>query len=535
MVALSTALALGLVVPSGAAGAAPRPCSAGLVALTFDDGPASDLTPELLDILTARRVPATFFMVGERISSAPGTAREVAAHGFVVANHSYHHEQLTVLSDGAIRATVRQTREAARDAGVPMSRLMRPPYGAIDERVRSVLAGMGMVPVLWTVDPEDWRTGRSTDAIASSVLAQLRPHGTNIVLLHDGVANSPRSVAAVPRIIRSARARGYCFAELGPGGTPVPPTPAVSLSNAHVTERTGARSALAFTLRLDRPTSRATSVLVRPTGGGAKAGVDYVARRVRLRIPAGVTSAVIRVPVLGDRLDEAAESVRLRLSAPRGLTIHRRQARGTIRDDDAPPLVTLADSSVAEPASGSVPAPVLVTLSGPSGRTVSVRVHTVAGTADASDFTFVDRRVTFAPGTTSEVVDVPVLADTLDEPEETFEVRATTPRNAVLGIGAAQVTIGPGDGSSERLRKPLRGHVGVPAAAGHPQPDVVNVEDDSVWLPVRSMARTSQEYSVSGRRNPRGTRRLVAVGGIITSKVTTGRAPSSVSRSTSTW
>src|SRR3954447_23110540 len=67
------------------------------------------------------------------------------------------------------------------------------------------------------------------------------------------------------------------------------------------------------------------------------------------------------------------------------------------------------------------------------------------------------------------------------------------------------------------------------------QPDVVNVEDDSVWLPLLSMASTSQEYSVSGRRNPGGTRSLVAVGGIITSKVTTGRALRLVSRSTNTW
>ena len=242
LVLATVAAALVLVLPSGAAEAAVRPCSSGLVALTFDDGPASGLTPELLDILSSRHVPATFFMVGERISSAPGAARRVAAGGFGIANHSYHHEQLTRLSDAAIRATIRRTRRAADDAGVQMSRLIRPPYGAINARVRSVLTGMGLVPVLWTVDPEDWRTGRSTDAIASSVLAQLRPHRTNIVLQHDGVGNSPRSVAAVPRIIRTARARGFCFARLGPDGTPVAPVPGVAVSDAQVAERTGSRS-----------------------------------------------------------------------------------------------------------------------------------------------------------------------------------------------------------------------------------------------------------------------------------------------------
>ena len=447
LVLATVAAALVLVLPSGAAEAAVRPCSSGLVALTFDDGPASGLTPELLDILSSRHVPATFFMVGERISSAPGAARRVAAGGFGIANHSYHHEQLTRLSDAAIRATIRRTRRAADDAGVQMSRLMRPPYGAINARVRSVLTGMGLVPVLWTVDPEDWRTGRSTDAIASSVLAQLRPHRTNIVLQHDGVGNSPRSVAAVPRIIRTARARGFCFARLGPDGTPVPPVPGVAVSDAQVAERTGSRSTLAFTVRLDEPTSRATSVLLSTAGGSARSGVDYIAQRVRVAFPVGVTRAVVRVPVLGDRLDEATESVRLRLSAPRGLTIRRGSARGTIRDDDAPPLVRLGDTSVSEPATGSIVASVPVTLSAPSGRTVSVRVHTTAGTADTSDFAPVDTTVTFAPGTTSQVVGVPVLADALDEPVETFELRTGTLTNATLGVGTAQISILPGDAS----------------------------------------------------------------------------------------
>jgi hypothetical protein len=214
-----------------------------------------------------------------------------------------------------------------------------------------------------------------------------------------------------------------------------------------VAERTGSRSTLAFTVRLDEPTSRATSILLSTAGGSARSGVDYVAQRVRVAFPVGVTRAVVRVPVLGDRLDEATESVRLRLLAPRGLTIRRGSAHGTIRDDDTPPLVRLGDTSVSEPGTGSIVASVPVTLSGPSGRTVSVRVHTTAGTADTSDFTPVDTTVTFAPGTTSQVVGVPVLADALDEPAETFELRTGTLTNATLGVGTAQISIFPGDAS----------------------------------------------------------------------------------------
>ena len=84
-----------------------------------------------------------------------------------------------------------------------------------------------------------------------------------------------------------------------------------------------------------------------------------------------------------------------------------------------------------------------MTLSRPSGRPVSVRVHTTIGTADTSDFTPVDTTVTFAPGTTSQVVGVPVLADALDEPVETFELRTGTLTNATLGVGTAQISILP--------------------------------------------------------------------------------------------
>ena len=143
LLALSITAALGLVLPAASADASARPCSSGLVALTFDDGPATGLTPKLLDILTSRRVPATFFMVGERIDSAPDAARQVAARGFAIANHSYHHEQLTKLSDSAIRTTIRRTRRAADHAGVPMSRLVRPPYGAMERGCARSLRAWG--------------------------------------------------------------------------------------------------------------------------------------------------------------------------------------------------------------------------------------------------------------------------------------------------------------------------------------------------------------------------------------------------------
>jgi peptidoglycan/xylan/chitin deacetylase (PgdA/CDA1 family) len=75
---------------------------------------------------------------------------------------------------------------------------------------------MGLVPVLWTIDSHDW-TGIPSSTIAHNVLSRLRP-GDNIVLQHDGVDNSPATLAALPQIVSTARELGYCFRGLGNRG-----------------------------------------------------------------------------------------------------------------------------------------------------------------------------------------------------------------------------------------------------------------------------------------------------------------------------
>jgi peptidoglycan-N-acetylglucosamine deacetylase len=73
---------------SAASSAAVVPCSRGLVALTFDDGPDSVLTPPFLTFLRERRVPATFFVVGSRVQADPGVTRRASELGFVIGNHT---------------------------------------------------------------------------------------------------------------------------------------------------------------------------------------------------------------------------------------------------------------------------------------------------------------------------------------------------------------------------------------------------------------------------------------------------------------
>ena len=435
----------GLAAPPGPhASAAPvsaavTPCSSGLVALTFDDGPETTFTPGFLTLLQRRQVPATFFVLGEQVQAHPRVLRQASALGFTIGNHSFGHENLVRLSDQEIRATLRRTRRAIGDAGVRPSRLMRPPYGSIDARVRRVVAELGLVPVLWTADPRDW-DNRSASAIAASTLAQLRPHEPNIVLLHDGVRNSGKTLRALPRIIRVARARGYCFAGLGGLGRPAPPVPIVRVSNASVQERPGG-SVMTATVTLDRPTSRATSVRVRTVAGSASAGPDYVAVDERLGFAVGARTATVRVRVRDDLRDEATERLTLRLSAPRGLRIKDAAGVGEIRDDDPPPRLSVRDAQVAEPAAGKVDVPVELRLSRASGKRIQVSVSTQPGTADANDFVPKTQSITFAPGQVTARFIVTVLADAVAEGPETFTVRATGGSNVELSDVVGVVTI----------------------------------------------------------------------------------------------
>lgn len=220
-VVVAMLLALVLAVPAAGPASAQGHCPSGPVALTFDDGPGVH-TPAVLDALAHRNVPATFFVVGERVDGRPEVVRDTAARGHVVANHAYRHENLTHLSDAHIRATVSATTAAIQRAGVRAAPLVRPPYGATNARVRWVLAHAGYAHVLWSIDPQDWR-GHASGTIASHVLAHMTAGA--VVVLHDGSPRTPNTVGALPRIIDEGRARGFCFGVLDDAGRVTAPTP----------------------------------------------------------------------------------------------------------------------------------------------------------------------------------------------------------------------------------------------------------------------------------------------------------------------
>lgn len=437
------AVLLGLCLLVGAPAEAGAParvaaCSTGRVSLTFDDGPSATVTRSLVRILRDLHVPATFFMVGERVASAPATARLVSRSGFLTANHSYRHTDMTRQSSEQVRATLHATDRRLRAAGARPTQLMRPPYGAINDRVRRAVVGAGYVPVLWDVDPEDWEGGSSA-TIAARILAQLRPHARNIVLQHDGIGNSPASVRAVPRVVREARSRGYCFVALDEQGRPGFPTPKARLVVTDVREGAEARA----TVILDRPTARTVKVRLATAERSAQAGADFASRDLVVRIPAGTLRRTVRIPVARDALDERAERFEVGLTEPFGVTLSDAQDVVTVADRNRPPRLSVADLSVPEPLADPATAEVRLWLGQVSGRVVRVRITDFPVSADATDYEPFVARVRIPAGRVSVAVPVTVLPDDLEETAEQLIVRVVAVRNARVADPEATVTIAP--------------------------------------------------------------------------------------------
>ncbi len=177
------------------------------LALTFDDGPGP-YTPQILAVLKHKNVPATFFEVGVLETYFHASTSAIVARGYPIGDHTESHAPMGKLSPGVQREQLLQEVSAIGAYGAPFPRLFRPPYGSWDEATLRLLHRFRMLMVLWTVDTNDYlRPG--VGAIVHSAVAGARPGA--IILLHDAGGDRSQTVAALPRIIRALRHRGYRF------------------------------------------------------------------------------------------------------------------------------------------------------------------------------------------------------------------------------------------------------------------------------------------------------------------------------------
>ena len=173
-----------------------------VVALTFDDGPDGNTTPQALDILAKYKIKATFFVQGKNIAGNEAILKRMQSEGHEVGNHSWNHPILTKLSLEDAKKQLTDTEDAITKVLGKSSKLMRPPYGAISDDIRNSL---DLRFIMWDVDSLDWKS-KNEAAILTEIQHQTSDGA--IILMHD--IHQP-SVNSLPKVIEYLQGQGYSF------------------------------------------------------------------------------------------------------------------------------------------------------------------------------------------------------------------------------------------------------------------------------------------------------------------------------------
>jgi peptidoglycan-N-acetylglucosamine deacetylase len=185
--------------------------SKGTVALTFDDGPTEEYTPQILAILKKYNIKATFFMVGYNAKNHPDMVKRVLADGHAVNSHSLTHPMLTKISEEQLQREVKEPQVIVYNITGKTPACLRYPFGASNSHVREVIRSHGVVPLPMGFNSFDYdRPG--VDKIVSWVLKNA--HSGQVFLMHDGFNKREQTVAALPRIIEGLQKMGYGFSQI---------------------------------------------------------------------------------------------------------------------------------------------------------------------------------------------------------------------------------------------------------------------------------------------------------------------------------
>ncbi|NHI79936.1 polysaccharide deacetylase family protein [Lactococcus petauri] len=173
-----------------------------LVALTFDDGPAPETTLRLLSILKKENVPATFFVLGNRVQFYPEIVRKAYQEGHQIGSHTYNHLNLPELPIEEAQKEVNMTRDIIKQTIGKDPEGTRPPYGATTPQITTIVNN----PVIqWSVDSLDWQS-KNADSIEQTVLSEV--YDGSIILMHD-IYDS--SVDGAQKVIIDLKKQGYTF------------------------------------------------------------------------------------------------------------------------------------------------------------------------------------------------------------------------------------------------------------------------------------------------------------------------------------
>jgi peptidoglycan/xylan/chitin deacetylase (PgdA/CDA1 family) len=182
-----------------------------LVAITFDDGPHSEGTPKMLELLAAAEAKATFFVVGEQVVKRPELARRIIDGGHALGLHGYRHRPHPLRRAGELVEDLDRGLAAIQDATGTTPRLHRPPFGIYSPASLRITRERGLQPLLWSRWGKDWRKVTTPEQIAKRVTSGVV--AGDVILLHDADYYSAscshrRTAAALPGILQMLKSAG---------------------------------------------------------------------------------------------------------------------------------------------------------------------------------------------------------------------------------------------------------------------------------------------------------------------------------------
>jgi peptidoglycan-N-acetylmuramic acid deacetylase len=180
--------------------------------LTFDNGYENGYTEKVLDVLKIQHVPATFFVTGHYLNTRPDLVKRMAKEGHIVGNHSWHHPDMTRITNEKIRQELEMVREKTEQlTGQKTMNYLRPPRGVFSERTMAVAKKEGYLHIFWSIAFKDWDVNQQKGAQYSYKQVMKQIHPGAILLLH---TVSKDNAEAIESIISDLKKQGYRFISL---------------------------------------------------------------------------------------------------------------------------------------------------------------------------------------------------------------------------------------------------------------------------------------------------------------------------------
>ena len=188
-------------------------CAEKVIYLTFDCGYENGYTEPILDALKKHNAPAAFFVVGNMVETAPDIIRRMAREGHIVGNHTYHHPDMSSISDQtAFQRELDSLAELYQQTtGQPLSRFYRPPQGKYSQENLRQAQALGYNTVFWRLAYVEWYTDNQPTAEQAYSKLLPRIHDGAIVLLH---STSRTNAEILDELLTRWEAMGYRFASL---------------------------------------------------------------------------------------------------------------------------------------------------------------------------------------------------------------------------------------------------------------------------------------------------------------------------------